>query len=96
MPIVLGMFALMAKFATNKYFQKKKRASRTDSSSSKDSNNDEMSDDDFDFLAIHMIELCFHSRTLTVINAANHVLFFNYSNTEKSFELEVIIHHLHF
>ena len=85
-----GMFALVAKFSTNKYFHKRKRrASRTDSASSKESIQEDLTDDDFDFLAVHMIHLCVHSRSLALVNAANHVLYFTYNNSERSMELVV-------
>ena len=83
------MFTFVAKFSTSKYFHKKRKASRTESTGSKESVPDDYAEEDFDFLAVHMIHLCMHSRSLAVVNAANHVLYFTYSNSERSLELVV-------
>jgi hypothetical protein len=87
--ISLGMFTLAGKLSTHKYFHKKRKASRTDSSGSKESTSEELYDEDFDFLAIHMVHLCVHSRTLALVNAANHVLYFTFDNNERNLELAV-------
>ncbi|CAB4024987.1 syntaxin-binding 5 isoform X4, partial [Paramuricea clavata] len=85
-----GMFTLAGKLSTHKYFHKKRKASRTDSSGSKESTSEEFFDEDFDFLAIHMVHLCVHSRTLALVNAANHVLYFTFDNNEQNLELAMI------
>ena len=87
----LGMFTLAAKLSTHRYFHKKRKASRTDSSGSKESTSEEFFDEDFDFLAIHMVHLCVHSRTLALVNAANYVLYFAFDNNERNMELVVCI-----
>ena len=83
------MFTLSAKLSTHKYFHKRKRASRTDSTGSKESTSDEFYEEDYDFLRIQMVQLCVHSRTLAVVNAANHVLYFTFDTNEKTMELIV-------
>ena len=86
-----GMFTLAGKLSTHKYFHKRKKASRTDSSGSKESTSEDFFDEDFDFLAFHMVHLCVHSRTMALVNAANQVLYFNFDNNERNLELVVCI-----
>lgn len=90
------MFTLAAKLSTHKYFHKKRKASRTDSSSSKEGASDEFLDEDFAFLAIHMVQLCVHSRALALVNAANYVLYFKFHNGERNTELVVCISLINF
>ena len=87
------MFTLAGKLSTHKYFHKKKKASRTDSSGSKESTSEEFFDEDFAFLSIHMVQLCVHSRTLALVNAANYVLYFTFNNDERNMELVVCNDH---
>ena len=60
------MFTLVGNLSTHKYFHKRRKASRTGGSGSKESTSEEFFDEDFDFLAIHMVHLCLHSRTMVL------------------------------